>query len=67
MQPRDMHTSFVNSMWTRDAVKVLPPILLCWPMTSVVDVVSMAVEIEPSCQYSITFCGHMTDGTRGAV
>ena len=67
MQPRDMRTSFVNSMWTRDAVKVLSPILLCWPMTSVVDVVSMAVDIEASCQCSITFCGHMTDGTRGAV
>ena len=28
---------------------------------------SMAVEVEPSCQYSITFCCHVADGRRGAV
>ena len=25
------------------------------------------VEVEPSCQYSITFCYHATDGSRGEV
>jgi len=38
----------------------------CWPMTSEVDVGGMAVEVEPSHQYSITCC-HVTDGSRGAV
>ena len=27
----------------------------------------MTVEAEPSCQYSVTFCCHMTDGRRGRV
>jgi len=27
----------------------------------------MAVEAEPSHQYSITFCCHVTDGSKGAV
>ncbi len=32
----------------RAALKVMPPILLCWPMMSEVDVGGMAVEVEPS-------------------
>ena len=39
----------------RVAPKVLPPILLYWPTVSDADVGVMAVEIEPSHQYSITF------------
>ncbi|MEQ5146204.1 hypothetical protein ABN231_18085 [Proteus mirabilis] len=42
-------------------------VLLCWPTTSEVDVGGMAVEVEPSHQYSITFCCCVTDGSRGAV
>ena len=49
------------------ALKVIPPILLCWPTTSNADVGGMAVEVEPSCQYSITLCCCVTDGSRGAV
>jgi len=30
------------------APKVMPPVLLCWPTTSEVDVGSMALEFEPS-------------------
>ena len=30
--------------------EVISPILLCWPMTSKVDVGGMAVEVEPSLQ-----------------
>ena len=45
----------------------MPPILLCWPMMSEADVGGMAVEVEPSYQYSITVCCHVTDGSRGAV
>jgi len=30
------------------ALKVMPPILLCWPTTSELDVGGMAVETEPS-------------------
>jgi len=32
-----------------------------------VDVGGIAVEVEPSCQYSFTFCCCVTDGSRGAV
>ena len=34
---------------------------------SEVDVGDMTVEVEPSHQYSITFCCHVTDGSREAV
>ena len=37
------------------------------PTTSGADVCDEAVEVEPSHQYSITFCCHVTDGRRGAV
>ena len=40
-------------------------ILLCWPTTSEADVSGMAVKAEPSHQHSITFCCHLTDGSRG--
>jgi len=49
------------------ALKVTAPILCCWPMTSEASVGCMAVEAEPSCQYSITFCYCATDGSREAV
>ena len=51
----------------RAAMRVMLPILLCWPMMSEANVSDMAVEVEPSCQYSITFCCCVTDGSRGAV
>ena len=50
-----------------DALKVMPPILLCWPMTSEEDVGDVAVEAEPSHQYSIAFCCCVTDDSRGTV
>jgi len=31
------------------------------------DVGAMAVEVEPSHQYSIPFCCYVTDGSRGAL
>jgi len=43
----------------------MPPILQCHPTTSEADIGGMAVEAEPSCQYSTTFCCHETDGSRG--
>ena len=49
------------------APEVVPPILLCWPMTSKTDVGGMAVEVEPSHQYSITCCCCATDGSRDAL
>jgi len=45
----------------RAAPKAVPPILLFWPTMSEVDVGGMAVEGEPSHQYSVT------DGSRGAL
>jgi len=38
----------------KTALKVIPLILLCWPITLEVDVGNMAVEAEPSHQFSIT-------------
>ena len=52
---------------TRAAPKVMPPILLCWPTTSEADVGGMAVEVEPSHQYSVNFFRRATDDSRGAV
>ena len=43
----------------RAAPIVTPAILIYWPMTSEADVGGMAVEVEPSHQYSITFCCHV--------
>ena len=57
---------FKGSKYTRAALKVVPPMLLCWPTTSEVDVGGVAVKVEPSNQYSIAFCCHVTDGSRGA-
>ena len=37
----------------RAAPKSMPPVLLCWPMTSEAEVGAMAVEFEPSHHYSI--------------
>ena len=54
-------------MYMRTAPKVMPLILLSWPMTSEVDVVGIAVDSDPSHQYSITFCCHVTDGNREAA
>ena len=56
--------TYINA---RAPLKAVPPILLCWPMMSEADVGGMAVEVEPSHQYSITFCCHITDGSRRAV
>lgn len=44
--------------------KVIPPILLCWPTVSEVDLGGISVDTY---QNSITFCYHVKDGSRGAV
>jgi len=43
---------------TRTALKVMLTILICWPMMSEGNVDGMAVQVEPSYQYPITFCCH---------
>ena len=48
-------------------MKVMSPILFYWLTISEADVGGIAVEIESSHQYPITFCCCMTDGSRGAV
>ena len=53
--------------FARAALEVIPPILLCRPTMSEMDVGGMAVEAEPSRPYSVTFCCHVTDGSRGTV
>ena len=40
----------------RAALKVLPSLLLYWPMTSEADLGGMAAEVEPSRHCSIKFC-----------
>jgi len=45
----------------------MPPTLLNCPATSEADVGGMAVEVEPSHQYPVTFCCCVIDGSRGAV
>ena len=47
--------------------KLMPPVLLCWPVILEADVGDMAVEVEPFHQYSIKFCCRATDDSRGAV
>jgi len=49
------------------APKIVPLLLLCWPVTSEVDVGGMAVEVEASLQYSTTVCCCVADGSRGAA
>jgi len=53
--------------YTRVALKVMPPILLCWPVTSEAGVGGMAVGIETSHKYSIKCYCCITDGHRGSV
>jgi len=50
----------------RAVLKLMPPILSCWPATSEADV-GLAGEVETSHQYYVTFCCHVTDVSRGAV
>ena len=46
------------------SLKVMLPILLCWPMMSESDGGGVAVEVEPSHQYSVMFCCCATDSSR---
>ena len=55
-----------NAYFARVDPKVMPPVLLWWPKTSEADD-GMAVVVEPSLQYCITFCCCVTDGRWGAV
>jgi len=56
---------FAYLTWT--AAKAMPPISFWWPMMSEADAGGMAVEVEPSRQYSIMFFCCATDSSRGAV
>ena len=51
-------------VYTKATLTIMSPILLCWHMTSEVDIGAMAVKVET---YSLTFCCHATDGSREAV
>ena len=51
----------------RVALKIMPPILSCLPTILEVDGSGVAVSAEPSHQYFVTFCCHVTDGIRGTV
>ena len=53
----------IVSLGMRAAPKVISRILLRWTMRSEADVADTAVEAEPSQQYSIMFCCHVTDGS----
>ncbi len=47
----------------RSTLKVMPSILLCWPMMLDADVCGIAVEVEHSCHYSLRFCHCEMDGS----
>ena len=64
-QTNPVHIS--HSFYTRATPKLTPPILLCWPTTQEANVVDMAVEVEPSRQYSVKFCCRVTDDSKGAI
>ena len=49
----------------RAGLKVMSPILFCWPMTSEAGAGNTAVEAEPSQQYFVMFCCCAKDGSRG--
>lgn len=49
------------------APKITSPILLRWLMTLEADVSGTTVEVEPFCQYPITFSCCVTDSSQGAV
>ena len=51
----------------RDAPQEASPISFCLPTMSEADVGGMAVVVESSHQYSVTFRYRVTDGSRGAV
>lgn len=57
--------SVKSNILVRAAPKVMPRIILCWPMMLETDAGITAVEMEPPNQYSITCCCH--DSCRGAV
>jgi len=47
--------------------RVMLPILLCWPTMPEVDVGAMAVDVESSHQYSVTFCCHVKNSSTKAI
>ena len=51
----------------RTALKIIPLILWCSRTTSEVDIGGMEEEVELSHPYSVMFCFHETDGSKGAV
>ena len=51
----------------RAALKLMVPTLLCWSTISEANVGSVAVDVEPSHQYSITFCCCVTDVSKKAL
>jgi len=64
----ELSCSSVNGVVRKAAPKVMPPILLCWPIMSEADVGGAVVDVEPSHQYShVTFYCHVTDVSRWAV
>lgn len=48
----------------RAALRVVPQILLRWLTVLEVDVGDVAVDADPSHQYSTTYCCPVTDGSR---
>ena len=54
----------LNYEYMRTAPKIIPLILLHWPMMSEVDGAGMAIEAEPSWPRSAIFCCCATDSSR---
>lgn len=54
-------------IYTRATLKVLPPVLLRWPVTSEADAGDLAVEVDPSRQYPVKSYCCVRDSSGGAV
>jgi len=53
-----------HTTYTRTALRIIPPILLCWPATSEADGGTTA-EVEPFHQCSLKLCCCVRDDSRG--
>ena len=58
-----IRTEILCLLFTSAALKLKPPILWCWPYNQW----RMAVEVENSYQYPITYCCHATDNSKRAA
>lgn len=54
-------------IYMRAVLKVMPSVLLCLSQCQETDFGGVAADVESSNQNSATFCGYVTNGSRGAI